>query len=97
MKLAHALLIALLLTCGSAKAASEWGERIGAVVPGNITLTEVEETEGYVKMVGQAKSNADISVLMRAIEAAGLGSPQLQRIKRNGDISSFILHVKAQR
>ncbi len=97
VKLAQILLVALMLTCGSAKAASEWAERIRAVVPGNISLTEVEETEGYVRMVGHAKSNADISALMRAIDAAGLGAPELQRIKRNGDMSSFVLRVKVQR
>lgn len=97
MKLTHTLLIALLLICGSSKAASDWVERIGAVVPGNITLTDIEESEGYLRLVGQAKSNADISVLMRAIDAADLGSPQLERIKRNGDMSGFVLRVKAQR
>ena len=97
MRLTHSLLIALLLVCGSAKAASDWVERIRTIVPGNITLTDIEETEGHLRMVGQAKSNADISVLMRAIHAADLGSPQLERIKRHADMSNFVLRVKAKR
>lgn len=78
-------------------AASDWVERIREIVPASITLTDVEETDGYVTLAGQAKSNSDIAGLMRAIQAADRGSPELQQVKRNGEMQEFVLRVKAPR
>lgn len=97
MKATCILLAALLLLSGAAVATSDWVERVRAVVPASITLTDVEETDAYVTLAGQAKSNSDIAGLMRAIQAADLGSPELQQVKRNGDMSDFVLRVKAPR
>lgn len=95
MKSIGILLAPLLLASGAAVAASDWVERIREVVPASITLTEVEETDGYVTLAGRAKSNSDIAGLMRAIEAADRGSPVLQQVKRNGETQEFVLRVKA--
>lgn len=97
MKLNRVLFIALLLFSATTFGASDWVERIGAVVPDNVTFVEVEETADYVNIVGTAKTNADISALMRAIAKADLGDPDLQKIKRNDGISDFVLRVRAKR
>jgi hypothetical protein len=97
MKPNYFLLIALLLVCGAVTAASDWVNSISKVVPENITLTDIEETSDFLRIVGKANNNDDISALMRAIEQAGLGSPELQQINRNDGISVFVLRVKAKR
>lgn len=97
VKFQFSLVILLLLACGAVASASDWVDRISEVVPGNVKLTEVEETADYVRLRGQARNNADIAVLMRAIEAADLGSVELQQITRSGEVSEFLLRVKARR
>ena len=89
-----ALALALLATATSA---SGWVGDIKKVVPASIVLTEAEETAGFVNLKGTAKSNDAISALMRAIDQADLGSPQLQAIKRTDGVSEFVLRVKAPR
>ena len=76
--------------------ASEWADRIKEIAPANIRLTAVEATDVYVNLVGEAKSNSDVARLMRAIEQADLGTPDLQQVMRNGDTSEFILGVKTR-
>ncbi len=91
----NSLIVAMLLISGIAAAASDWVERIGEVVPGNIALTDLEESQNYVKIVGRAQSNADIAALMRAIDGAGLGSSELRQITNAGDLREFVLRVRA--
>ena len=76
--------------------ASEWADRIKAIAPANIMLTEVVATDDYVTLTGEAKSSSDIAMLMRAIDAADLGSPNLQQAMRIGDVSEFTLGVKVK-
>lgn len=97
MKVVHATLLATLMIWTTASFGSEWVEQIEAVVPANITLTDVTETEDQVSLQGRANSNTDISHLMRAIDSAKLGSPNLQSIKRDGGVSNFVLNVRAKR
>ena len=78
-------------------AQSEWDERIAAITPANIELTDVEETDGYITIKGTAKNNADISALMRAVQKSKLGDPDLQQIKRMNDMSHFILRIKLKK
>ena len=89
--------LALLFVFATAAVASDWADQIRAVVPANVTLTEVTEVDDYVNLVGKANDNADISALMRAIDRARLGSPNLERIVRNNNVSEFTLRVKARR
>ncbi len=77
--------------------ASEWADRIREIAPANITLTEVVATSDYVNLVGEAKSNGDIAILMRAIDETNLGSPELQQATRVGDVSEFTLGVSVRR
>lgn len=97
MKSARILPTALLLLLGTTVSASDWAMRVEDVVPANITLTKVEEIDGAVIIVGQAKNNSDISALMRAVEKSELGDADLQQIKRTDEISTFTLLVKARR
>ncbi len=73
--------------------ASEWEVQIRKVVPANIELTEVERKSTHLRVVGKAKENADVTRLMRAIDRADLGSPQLENIQRKDDMSSFVLNI----
>jgi len=76
--------------------ASEWADRIKAIAPADITLTEIVATDDYVTLTGEARSSSDIAMLMRAIDAAELGSPNLQQAMRTGDVSEFTLGVKVK-
>lgn len=76
--------------------ASEWADRIKAIAPETITLTEIVATDDYVTLTGEANSSSDIAMLMRAIDAAELGSPNLQQAMRIGDVSEFTLGVKVK-
>ncbi len=81
----------------TSRTASEWADRIKEIAPANITLTEVVATSDYVNLVGEAKSNGDIAILMRAIDETNLGSPELQQATRVGDVSEFTLGVSVRR
>jgi len=87
----------LLLMLLETALASTWVNSIKDVVPSTITVTEITETTDFVNIVGRAKTNDAISALMRAIDQARLGSPQLQQVKRTDGISVFVLRVQAPR
>lgn len=90
-------LVGALALSNATFAASEWEEQIRKVVPANITLTDVEKKPTHLRIVGQAKDNADISKLMRAIDQANLGSPELEMIRRADDMSNFVLNIQPTR
>ena len=94
MKHIFILLTALLLLSPLVAAQSEWATRIGEITPANISLTDVEESDKYITLKGTAKSNTDISALMRAVQKSKLGDPQLEQITRKNDVSHFILRIK---
>ena len=88
------LMTALLMLSPLVAAPSEWADRIGEIVPANISLTDLEESDRYITLKGTAKSNTDISALMRAVQKSKLGDPQLEKITRKNDVSHFILRIK---
>ena len=63
------------------------------IAPESIALTEIVATDDYVTLTGEANSSSDIAILMRAIDEANLGSPNLQQAMRVGDRSEFTLGV----
>ena len=91
------LIFAGYVVCSSAMAESDWAKGIRKSAPANVTLTAVNETRAYVEIEGFADSNQDISRLMQSISKNGLGFPELQQIKRNREVSVFVLHVKPPR
>lgn len=86
-----------ILVLGTAAAASGWPDRVRDVVPSGVTLTELEETPGSLRVTGHANGNADVAAFMRALLQADLGSPELQQVEREGDRSRFVLRIKAKR
>jgi len=88
------LLTALILLSPLVAAQSEWAARISGILPANVSLTNVEESDRYITITGTAKDNSDISALMRAVQNSKLGDPQLEQIKRTNNVSHFILRIK---
>ena len=77
--------------------ASEWAARIKEIAPADIRLKEVEASDDYAILIGEAKSTSAIALLMRSIDEADLGAPELQQATRNGEISEFTLRVRIRR
>ena len=94
MKRALIVITALILASSPVTAETEWADRIDEITPANVSLTEVSESEKYITIKGTAKSNIDISALMRAIEKSGLGEPILEQIQKIDDASHFTLRIK---
>lgn len=90
------LVVALVVAAASADA-SDWADRVRELSPDGVTITQVEETPDALRLVGRARTNADVAALMRAIGAADLGTPELQMVRPEGDVRHFVLVVKAAR
>lgn len=73
--------------------ASESTDRIRAVIPDGITVQSIDERDGYVEVNGTAATNQEISVLMRAVDQAGLGDPQLEYVRRENGVSRFRVRI----
>ena len=89
-------LAASLLVAVAVAAASDWPDRVREVAPSGVTLTEVEETPGSLRVVGHAKGNPEVAAFMRALLQANLGNPELQQVQREGDRSHFVLRIEAK-
>ena len=74
--------------------ASETVDQIRALVSSSITLHSIEEKSGYVELSGTAPDNTEIAALMRAVDDARLGDPQLESIMRENGVSLFQLRVR---
>ncbi len=96
MKFEHGLLAALLLLSTFVFAASDWVNRIVEIIPVSVTLTDVQEKPDFLQIIGHACDNSDISSLLRAIDKADLGSPNLQKVERKNGISYFVLRVNSK-
>jgi len=94
IRLGLAVSVLLLATVA---AASDWPDRVRDVVPSGVTLTELEETPGSLRVVGFANGNADVAALLRALLQAQLGRPELQQVEREGDRSRFVLRIEGSR
>lgn len=81
------------LVCSLAMAA-DWDARLRELTPVGVVLTHIEETDGVVRLVGEARGNDKVSALMRAIDQSDLGSPELVQMKRTGKLSNFVLRIK---
>lgn len=73
--------------------ATEMTDQIRAVIPDSITVQTIDERDGYVELNGIAATNQEISVLMRAVDQAGLGDPQLDSVRRASGVSLFRLRI----
>ena len=74
--------------------AGEAADRISALRTDGVQIESIEEHDGYVDLSGTASDNPRIAALMRAIDAADIGSPQLQVVMREGNVSRFELRVR---
>ena len=92
-----ALVVAVALLVACCAHASESVDQIRALVPDGITLQSIEESDSYIEIFGTAVSNQEISALMRAVDEARLGDPELESIKREGGASRFHLRVRFRR
>lgn len=99
LKFVHALIIVISVAFATTAAnrvaaASQWAEQVSDILPEDISLTAVDEKPDHLHIVGKAKSNTDISVFMRAIGQAKLGSPNLERIQVKNGVSEFSLQIR---
>lgn len=93
MRAAKWLLSIITLTFALNVLASELTDRIRAVIPDRITVQSIDEHDAYVEINGTAAANQEISALMRAVDQAGLGDPQLESIRRENGVSRFQVRV----
>lgn len=91
------LVVAITLLLACCAHASESVDQIRALVPDGITPQSIEESDRYIEILGTAVSNQEISALMRAVNEARLGDPELESIKREGRASQFHLRVRLRR
>jgi hypothetical protein len=54
-------LAASILLFATVAAASDWSDQVRHVVPSGVTLTQLEETPGTLRIVGHANGNADVA------------------------------------
>lgn len=87
------LALAWLIAC-SAAMAGDLEARLRELTPTGVVLTEIEETDGVVRLVGEATGTDKVSALMRAIDQSDLGSPELVKMKRTGTQSNFVLRIR---
>ena len=68
-------------------------EKIKGIVIDDIEVTEIKESSGKITINGTAKDNKLISSYMRKLDKA-IGSPNLENIKRDNNISIFSISIK---
>lgn len=93
MNQARALCAILALSVVSLVSASELTDRVEALVPASVAVLSIQESDGHIELSGLAHSNDEISALMRAIDRAQLGDPELDSIRRESGMSRFQLRI----
>lgn len=61
--------------------ASAVADEIVAMTPDGVTLVELTDLDGSIRIVGQATEGAQIARFMRAIDGSSLGMPQLNSVR----------------
>ncbi len=74
--------------------AGDWDAQLRELAPSGVVLTEIETTDGVVRLVGEARGADKVAALMRAIDRSDLGSPELVKMKRSGELSNFVLRIR---
>ena len=88
-----AALALLLATQGVLLADSHWSTLVRDVAPASIEITALEEKDDAIVIEGKAPSNPDVAAYLKILDDK-IGSPELQYVKRDGNISLFSIKVK---
>jgi Tfp pilus assembly protein PilN len=90
------LLVVLMQLVWAAEPASvieEATAKIHSNVPAGVTIASIGPDGDGLEIRGTANANSDVATLMRYLDKE-VGSPELQSLHRQDNISTFVLTVK---
>lgn len=76
-----------------ASAIEEATAKIHSNVPTGVTIASIGPDGDGLEIRGTASANSDVAALMRYLDKE-IGSPELQSLQRENNVSTFVLRVK---
>ena len=94
MKTKHYWGIVALWAALSTAIAADLDTQLRELAPTGVTLSEIHEQDGVVRLAGEASGSDKVSALMRAIDRSELGAPELIKMQRHANHSTFVLRIR---